>query len=510
MELRDITPFNYSVALDEGADGNQWLIVEGIAQRADAPNANKRIYPRTVLEKALGDERFQEGLKARGVLGELDHPDDGKTSLKRIAHIVLEAKLLPNGDVWSKFLILNNPDGERLKELFRANARVGVSSRGSGSVAPGNGQHAGLSIVQEDFRISTWDFVTTPSTFGAYPTPANESRKVLEAGADDDYSSFGDRSSSYSVGTRPTERTAMPATTHNPSTPGAGAAAEVTSDGHEKPGTKGQTFDMPQASAVGGIKGTNPEKEKGPHNEDMCAYGEEGCGKTFHECVCMEGFDSIDNTKNEEDAYTPMTNKNDSKDARVVESLVRQNRITERIAGADRAVSAQLINALVAKIRAASATPTFAEDTTALGTEIAGLKAQLESTNAQLASLTTENAELKRFAEVVKAKVAEAETTDDEDTDTTPVEVLAYVEGVLEHDPDAADWKDYLLEASTVEDARERHRKMKKSIRNESTDLPRPGAKSPLTEGTHTRSTDPSLRLAQRAASINRDRSRIR
>jgi hypothetical protein len=476
VELRDTTPFEYTVTLDEGDSGGKWLVVEGILQRADAGNANKRVYPRAVLEKALSNEQFLESIKARGVLGELDHPSDGKSSLSKISHIVLESWMEPDGLVKGKVLVLNNPDGERLKELFRAGARVGISSRGSGSVRPGSGQWSGYNIVEDDFRLSTWDFVTTPSTFGAYMTPSNEGLKLEGKESQDNFDA------SYGADVIKNEQSKDHPTFNAPTQMSTNAAPEVDAQGHRKDGNSGDTYnDVPQAKTV--------------MDKEGCPFGDAGCGQKAEDCDCLSAFDD-DNHKHEEDESESM--RQTMKDKKVLESLVRQNRLTERIAVVDRATSGRLISALVQKIRdiSASGQPIVQAEDTDRVTQLEAEKADL---NKRLSEALAANEELKKVVATVKQKIAEAHEEGDEERNP---EVKAFVEGLIAKDADALDWQGSLLEAESVEEAKTLFNKMKKDslAKSLAEGLPAPGTKSTLTE-TKAKNTsdDPGVSLFRRA-----------
>ena len=159
QDIADAMPFTYQIT--ESASGR--MRVEGVFQRSDVPNANKRVYPRSLWEKELKEKRIMEAMSSRAMFGELDHPSDGKTSLKRVSHIITGLQLESDGTVTGAAEILPTPAGEILKVLFESGAQVGISSRGSGSVNNG--------VVAEDYKLSTFDFVARPSTPGALPTP---------------------------------------------------------------------------------------------------------------------------------------------------------------------------------------------------------------------------------------------------------------------------------------------------------------------------------------------------
>lgn len=147
---------------------NGKLLVSGVMQRADAQNQNGRSYPKRILEREI--EKYQRLIEERRALGELDHPESSVVNLQNVSHNVTEIGWRGN-DVVGTIEILPTPSGNILKELFRSNIRLGISSRGLGSVKKdGNGLE-----VQEDFNLIAFDFVSNPSTHGAFLAPVNES-----------------------------------------------------------------------------------------------------------------------------------------------------------------------------------------------------------------------------------------------------------------------------------------------------------------------------------------------
>jgi hypothetical protein len=154
-----------STVLTEGK-GDRNLMVEGVIQRADAKNQNGRVYPKSILEREV--ERYIDGpVTENRALGELDHPESMVINLKNVSHNI--KKLWWNGDdLMGKVEVLPTPSGNILKELFLNKITVGISSRGMGSVQP---LGEGTVEVQDDFELLCWDFVSTPSTQGAFMTP---------------------------------------------------------------------------------------------------------------------------------------------------------------------------------------------------------------------------------------------------------------------------------------------------------------------------------------------------
>ena len=146
---------------------NKPLMVSGIIQRAEAKNQNGRIYPKDILEREI--KKYAEGpVKERRAMGELDHPESSVINLQNVSHNIVEVKMKGN-DVYGKVEILSTPAGNILKELFRNGITVGISSRGMGSVKENVSE--GTVEVQDDFELLCFDFVSTPSTHGAFMSP---------------------------------------------------------------------------------------------------------------------------------------------------------------------------------------------------------------------------------------------------------------------------------------------------------------------------------------------------
>ena len=150
-------------------DNNGRLIVNGVLQRAEAENQNGRVYPKGILEREVEKYKGRE-IKENRAYGELDHPDSSVVELKNTSHIVRDVWWDGN-DVMGKVEILKTPAGNILKELLEAGCTVGISSRGMGSVK----ESKGVVIVEDDFDLVCWDFVSNPSTHGAFLSPVNES-----------------------------------------------------------------------------------------------------------------------------------------------------------------------------------------------------------------------------------------------------------------------------------------------------------------------------------------------
>ena len=154
-----------SVASNENKD----YILEGIFGEIDSKNKNNRIY--TEDEYVPQIQALQDKIKSSKLLGELDHPDSSVINLKNVSHNIKEVHWEGN-DVVGTVEILPTPSGNILKELLRAGILLGISSRGMGSTQPMKDNKL---LVGEDFELIGWDFVSNPSTHGAFMTPMNES-----------------------------------------------------------------------------------------------------------------------------------------------------------------------------------------------------------------------------------------------------------------------------------------------------------------------------------------------
>jgi hypothetical protein len=142
--------------------------VAGKIQAANKPNANHRIYKYEILKKQV-DLYIQGPVNERRAYGELDHPERATVNLQNVCHNI--SKIWWEGeDLYGEFEILPTPSGNILKQLFEANLTVGVSSRAVGTLIP---MGDGISMVGDDLELIAWDFVSTPSTFGAYVRPVD-------------------------------------------------------------------------------------------------------------------------------------------------------------------------------------------------------------------------------------------------------------------------------------------------------------------------------------------------
>jgi hypothetical protein len=178
--LVDYIPFEISrEAINESMKNNNGrLVVKGVLQRAEAKNQNGRVYPReTLMREAEKYSGVQ--IKERRALGELDHPDSSVVNLNNASHNILEMHWKGN-DLLGTVEVLGTPAGNILKELFRSGIKLGISSRGLGSVKEMHEADGEDTVeVQPDFELIAFDFVSNPSTHGAFLSPTGKTNEGI-------------------------------------------------------------------------------------------------------------------------------------------------------------------------------------------------------------------------------------------------------------------------------------------------------------------------------------------
>jgi hypothetical protein len=167
----EIRPSKINESMKEN-DGK--LIVSGILQRANAENQNGRIYPKEILVREA-NKYNKTFISERRAMGELDHPESSVVNLANVSHNIREMKW-ENDDLVGTVEVLPTPAGNILKELFKSGIKLGISSRGMGSVEAIDEDDTGKQTVavQPDFELIAFDFVSNPSTQGAFLHPTNE------------------------------------------------------------------------------------------------------------------------------------------------------------------------------------------------------------------------------------------------------------------------------------------------------------------------------------------------
>ena len=180
--LVDYIPFEISKEqINESMSKNDGrLVVKGTLQRAEAKNQNGRVYPRdTLMREASKYAKVQ--IAERRALGELDHPDSSVVNLNNVSHNILEMHW--KGDnLEGTVEVLGTPAGNILKELFKSGIKLGISSRGLGSVKEihedDDKEGEDTVQVQPDFELIAFDFVSNPSTHGAFMSPSKMNESV--------------------------------------------------------------------------------------------------------------------------------------------------------------------------------------------------------------------------------------------------------------------------------------------------------------------------------------------
>lgn len=148
---------------------NQPFRVQGILQRKGKKNQNGRIYPDDVLMREV-DKYVKTFVAERRALGECDHPESSVVNLKNVSHNVIEMHW-QGDDLIGTIEVLTTPNGNILRELFRNGIKLGISSRGLGSLKKIS---ENSSIVGDDFELVAFDFVSNPSTQGAFMAPFSQ------------------------------------------------------------------------------------------------------------------------------------------------------------------------------------------------------------------------------------------------------------------------------------------------------------------------------------------------
>jgi hypothetical protein len=153
-------------AMNEGV-----MFLSGRIQTADKQNGNGRVYPYEILKREM--DNYDQIVKDNRACGELDHPDDSVVNLKNVSHIITQV-WWEGKDVMGKIKVLDTPSGRILKDLVNAGVKLGISSRGLGSVR----ESMGKTVVESDFQLICFDIVSEPSTPNAYVSPKTQTVNV--------------------------------------------------------------------------------------------------------------------------------------------------------------------------------------------------------------------------------------------------------------------------------------------------------------------------------------------
>src|SRR6185369_3211200 len=149
--------------LTEGSDDKKNLYISGVFMQSGLANKNKRVYPTGIMEKEV-NRYIKDVIQNNNAVGELTHPSTPSINLERVSHKITELKM-DGANVVGKALVLETPMGDIARGLIKGGVRLGVSSRGVGSLKPANN---GLMEVGPDYRLVTVDIVSDPSAPDAW------------------------------------------------------------------------------------------------------------------------------------------------------------------------------------------------------------------------------------------------------------------------------------------------------------------------------------------------------
>jgi hypothetical protein len=150
------------------------LFIEGIFAQAETKNRNGRVYPQKIMESAV-NKYCEEFVSSKRALGELSHPENRPTVKPELAsHLITEFRMDKN-NVMGKAKILNTPQGQIVKGLLEGGVKLGVSTRGLGSVT----ERAGSTYVGDDYTLMAVDVVSDPSGIDCWVNAINESQEWL-------------------------------------------------------------------------------------------------------------------------------------------------------------------------------------------------------------------------------------------------------------------------------------------------------------------------------------------
>jgi hypothetical protein len=150
------------VITEKKENGDKSYAIEGVFAQAEQKNRNGRIYPRAIMEKAV-DKYVVEQVSQKRAVGELNHPEGPTVNLDKVSHLITDLRFEGN-DVVGRASILDTPNGKIVKGLLDGGVRLGVSTRGMGSLE----NRGGTMYVKDDFILNTVDIVQDPSAPAAF------------------------------------------------------------------------------------------------------------------------------------------------------------------------------------------------------------------------------------------------------------------------------------------------------------------------------------------------------
>ena len=160
--ITEYTTNDVQCIVEKKEDGEKNFVIEGVFAQAEQKNRNGRIYPKAVMEKAVG-KYVKEQVSQKRAVGELNHPEGPTVNLDKVSHLITDLKFEGN-DVVGKAQILDTPMGKIVKGLLEGGVQLGVSTRGMGSLE----QRNGTMYVRDDFMLNTVDIVQDPSAPAAF------------------------------------------------------------------------------------------------------------------------------------------------------------------------------------------------------------------------------------------------------------------------------------------------------------------------------------------------------
>ena len=164
--------------LVEDSNGKKSHFIEGVFMQAEKPNRNGRVYPKSILENELN--KYQTAIKEKRSMGELGHPENPSLNLDKVSHLITELKFDGN-DIIGKAKIMNTPMGNIARNFLEEGVKLGVSSRGMGSLI----KKGAVNVVQEDYHLNTVDIVHEPSGIDCWVNGIMENAEwIYEASSD--------------------------------------------------------------------------------------------------------------------------------------------------------------------------------------------------------------------------------------------------------------------------------------------------------------------------------------
>jgi hypothetical protein len=173
MKLITETTLNDIQVLTEDKNGQKTYYIKGVFMESDTKNRNGRVYPNAIMEKEIG--RYNtDYVKQNRAMGELGHPEGPTVNLERVSHIIKNLSV-DGKQILGEAKVMDTPYGKIVKNLIDEGAKLGVSSRGMGSLK----EQDGVNVVQEDFMLAAVDVVADPSAPNAFVNGIMEGKEWI-------------------------------------------------------------------------------------------------------------------------------------------------------------------------------------------------------------------------------------------------------------------------------------------------------------------------------------------